>query len=127
MTDSACAAPSRTFLISLSDRLRGSLRKTNTVARIGGDEFAVVLEKISSARHVESLDRKILSVVSEPFQIDGLTLNVGASIGISIYPDEAASSERLIDLADPAMYRKNSGRAVHTPCARSRSERIASR
>ena len=91
-------------LIGVANRLRASLRKTDTVARIGGDEFVAILEEISSEREIRRLAGKILHAVATPDIIDGISHSLGASLGIALYPEDATEPMELIDKADKAMY-----------------------
>lgn len=92
------------LLISVASRLNASVRGSDVVARLGGDEFAVLL--IASGYMEAALVAKhIIEQVSAPHQIGNLTISVSASIGISLFPDTATTSQMLIKLADEAMYR----------------------
>ncbi|MGE5502894.1 MAG: diguanylate cyclase domain-containing protein [Actinomycetota bacterium] len=91
-------------LMGIGMRLRSVLRKTDTVARIGGDEFVAVLEEISGEKEVRMLAAKIMAAVAAPEIIDGVNHSVDASLGIALFPDDAYSSVELMDLADKAMY-----------------------
>jgi diguanylate cyclase (GGDEF)-like protein/PAS domain S-box-containing protein len=97
-------------------RLRGQMRSSDTVARLGGDEFAVVLPGINDASAVASLARKILRTLEQPFIVDGQALEVGASIGIALYPTHGADARTLLRRADIAMYsakQSNAGFTFH--------------
>ena len=105
-------------LIGVAYRLTGALRKSDTVARIGGDEFVALVEEIKEESQVEALARKILDAVSEPLAVHGLLLEVSASLGISIFPDDADSADKLLVLADKAMYfakQQGAGRICRHP------------
>lgn len=91
-------------LVGVANRLCACLRKTDTVARIGGDEFVAVLEEISGEKEVRGLAGKIVAAVSTPEAIDGVEHSLGASLGISLYPDDSSEPLELIDKADKAMY-----------------------
>ena len=96
-----------------AERLTGCVRGEDTVARIGGDEFTVVLPNISSAAHAEPVVQKILQVFSQPFTVSGHDLFVSASIGVTVFPDDGADPELLVKNADVAMYRsKERGRGT---------------
>jgi len=95
----------------LSKNLRGSdfaLKLSPSgapmVARLGGDEFTVVLQDLSGPHGADVVARRFLEIISRPIDIGGHEVVIGASIGISIYPDDAASRSDLLRLADAAMY-----------------------
>lgn len=92
------------LLKAVGQRIRDSLRKMDMVFRIGGDEFAVILDNTADPEQIERLARKIIRAVSTPFTINNLTINVGASIGISIAPSIANTMDLIIKTADLAMY-----------------------
>lgn len=92
-------------------RLRESVREVDTVARHGGDEFVVVLAELRQAADATRIARKILQSLMQPITVDGRAFRLGASIGISTYPNDGADPEDLLKKADLAMYRaKASGR-----------------
>jgi EAL domain-containing protein (putative c-di-GMP-specific phosphodiesterase class I) len=87
------------------------LRETDTLARLGGDEFTVVLEEIEDTSRAATTAQRLLGVLAQPFHVQGHELFVGASIGISVYPDDGADATTLLRNADIAMYRaKDMGR-----------------
>ncbi|MDH5547255.1 MAG: EAL domain-containing protein [Gammaproteobacteria bacterium] len=88
----------------ISGRLRGALREEDTVARLAGDEFVVVLYDIKTRDNVESVVRKLLRAISRPMYIDKLTIESGASIGVSFFPEAGHTPAELIKNADIAMY-----------------------
>lgn len=89
-------------------RLDNLLRADDFVARLGGDEFAVLYTHPKVTKAASNLARKIIKIVSEPFEIGDRTYSVGASIGISIYPDDATDANSLLRQADLAMYQAKS-------------------
>ncbi|BAY92573.1 MULTISPECIES: CHASE2 domain-containing protein [unclassified Tolypothrix] len=93
------------LLVTVSQRLSNCLRGSDTVSRLGGDEFTVILRAIPQVQVASKVAEKILSTIKEPIVLDGYTTNVSASIGISIYPINSNDSETLIKQADSAMYR----------------------
>jgi diguanylate cyclase (GGDEF)-like protein/PAS domain S-box-containing protein len=91
-------------LILLSERLKRNMRKTDTIARIGGDEFVVILEEISGEEHLRVLAQKVMAAVTEPFEVDGNPLKISASLGIALFPDDTTDADQLVEFADRAMY-----------------------
>lgn len=86
-------------------RLTGCVRKADTLARHGGDEFAVVLPDLQLEADCQVVAEKILRALEPPFRVDGREFAIGASIGISLYPADAGDGETLLRNADVAMYR----------------------
>lgn len=100
------------LLIVVAQRLRDSVRQDDLVARLGGDEFAVVL-RTADEGEVVSVIRRILASLSAPLHIQGLRVQIGASIGAARAPADAADADSLLHHADLALYRaKESGRAT---------------
>ena len=98
-------------LQAVATRLREQLREVDTVARRGGDEFTIVITELHGTDAVEHLAENILERMVAPFEIDGLLLQLGASIGISLYPAHGTDPATLIKHADEAMYQaKQAGR-----------------
>src|SRR6185437_16049306 len=95
------------LLASVSARLRSVLRDSDVLARQGGDEFLVLLGDLSDdpTAAAESVGAKLLNALLEPFVVAGTEVRTRASIGISLYPDDAADTEALMRHADVAMYR----------------------
>lgn len=91
-------------LQGVAQRLRECVRETDCVARIGGDEFTMILTGIHDEEDAVAATRKILEAMERPFLVDGRALHVNASIGISIYPTDADNLESLVRNADVAMY-----------------------
>ncbi len=92
------------LLTELGKRLVQVIRKTDTIARLGGDEFAVVLPAISNLQRAERVSSRMLRAIQQPFELNGLSIDVGASIGIALFPDHAEEKEALLRCADVAMY-----------------------
>ena len=99
------------LLKAVGERLMGLLRKSDTVCRMGGDEFVMLLPNISSAESATVTAAKIVTAFREPFVCNGHTLTVTASIGIADFPDAGGDAETLLKNADIALYRvKDQGR-----------------
>jgi diguanylate cyclase (GGDEF)-like protein len=98
-------------LQAVAARLAAAIRTVDTVARQGGDEFVVILTGIANATAAEQVAAKIAAALAQPVTYDDTQLAVGASIGIAIYPDHAATPEGLLHAADQAMYKVKSRRA----------------
>ena len=91
-------------LQTVAERLRLAVRSADTAARIGGDEFVVILSDLSHAHFAGDVAEKILRAIGAPIHYDGHQLSVGASIGIAIFPDHAEDLDELKRVADRAMY-----------------------
>jgi diguanylate cyclase (GGDEF)-like protein len=99
------------LLKQVAKRLTTTLRLTDTVARLGGDEFVVLLESYKDDNNVSHVARKMLKAIGEPMQLGNHTVSVSPSIGIAMYPEDAADARELLKHADVAMYyAKDSGR-----------------
>jgi diguanylate cyclase (GGDEF)-like protein/PAS domain S-box-containing protein len=92
------------LLRAVGERLMKILRTEDTVARIGGDEFMLLLPEISRAEDVILIAERILGAFTEPFNVDGYELHVTTSIGFAIYPENGEDGDALIKNADMAMY-----------------------
>ncbi|EKE75148.1 EAL domain-containing protein [Gallaecimonas xiamenensis] len=93
------------FLVAMAKRLKGALRQQDVVARIGGDEFVVLLADVLHPGLVEESLNRLLKVINEPVQMEGTRLQVSASIGVTCYPDDSGDADLLLRHADQAMYR----------------------
>ncbi|WP_331775057.1 cache domain-containing protein [Sulfurospirillum sp. 1612] len=101
-------------LKQFSQKVLKIIRESDTLSRIGGDEFILLLETIKDPVEVLSVMLKIQNIFLEPFIIKDFTFFLSCSIGISVYPDHGSNSETLIKNADIAMYKaKNSGKNTH--------------
>lgn len=99
------------LLQAVARRITGALRKGDTVARVGGDEFVVLLEELGQSDCAALIGGKILAELSLPFRIQGHELEISCSIGISLYPQDGRDMATLISNADIAMYQaKQEGR-----------------
>jgi diguanylate cyclase (GGDEF)-like protein/PAS domain S-box-containing protein len=98
------------LLQEVANRLKQCVRDLDTVARMGGDEFVVLLENIQLPEHAANVAKKIRSAISQPIKIEGCSLCILPSIGIALYPDHGDEAQQLLRHADEAMYfeKKNS-------------------
>ena len=92
-------------LIEIASRFKNSLRAEDTISRLGGDEFTVIIENLESTESASILAQKLINNAQKPIIIDGHELFVTCSIGISIYPEDAHEDKSLINTADNAMYK----------------------
>lgn len=100
------------LLIEVARRIRECTRDSDTVARLGGDEFTVILTQLEDSKFAEVVAQKIINCMAEPFVLGEDVVYVSASIGITLYPDDAIEVEQLLKNADQAMYAaKNMGRS----------------
>ena len=94
------------LLVAVGNRLRGSLRETETIARYGGDEFVVVSEGVADETAVQAVADRVRAALAKPFTIQGRPYSVGASVGVAVaYPEASGGPELVIQQADLAMYR----------------------
>ena len=99
------------LLQKVSTLLKDSIRTSDTVSRLGGDEFTVILSQINTKKDIQVLANKITTKLQEPILVNDLALQVGSSIGAAIYPDDTEDIDSLIEMADIAMYKaKNNGK-----------------
>jgi diguanylate cyclase (GGDEF)-like protein/PAS domain S-box-containing protein len=105
-----------TVLIQVAHRLQSRIREEDFLARLGGDEFVVILDKLHAKEDAARVAEDLLLAISNPFYAEGHELAIGASIGVSIFPECAGSAEELIKEADSAMYiakREGKNRVMH--------------
>ncbi len=115
------------MLKEVARRLSQLLRKADTLARLGGDEFVLVLNEISGPRDAETVASKVLASMADPVELSGLDVQISASIGISIFPEDGVDAENLLQHADAAMYHaKKNGRNAFQFFA-PRDERVRTR
>jgi len=101
------------LLTDLARRLSRNLRGCDTIARLGGDEFAVLLDGPDARDAADEVAQRVLELSSDPFQIDEYRLQIGASVGIAVFPDHAEDAATLMRHADGAMYHaKESGGGI---------------
>lgn len=118
------------LLAQIGSRLNHYVRSGDTVARMSGDEFVVVLDRLNSHDDAVVAARKILRSFEAPFHLDGhIDCRVGVSIGAAIYPECLATPTELIDLADGEMYvvKRNGGRGIKVACPSSSADLSTSR
>lgn len=98
----------------VADRLRSTVRETDTVARFGGDEFAIIVTDIAEPAEAAMVADKLLNAVRQPFFIQGNEIRSGTSVGIAVFGPESADAEALLSHADVALYRaKSEGRGTY--------------
>lgn len=113
-------------LVGVAERIRGCLRQSDTLARLSGDEFAIVQCGLGQPGAAPLLAERVLAALSEPIVHDAILIPTGVSIGIGLYPLDAATPETLQSLADKALYRaKRAGRARFRLWTRPRPARAA--
>jgi diguanylate cyclase (GGDEF)-like protein/PAS domain S-box-containing protein len=99
------------LLIEAASRINGCVRASDTVARLGGDEFTAILTDLDDLTHVEIVAQKMIDSLAAPFRLGNEVVYLSASIGITLFPNDAATPENLIRNADQAMYAaKSNGR-----------------
>ncbi|MCB1971130.1 MAG: EAL domain-containing protein [Geminicoccaceae bacterium] len=98
------------LLQAVGPRLSGPLRKTDTLSRLGGDEFAVLLPPATDVATARSVAERLVEEILDPFSIEGMSLDLGVSIGVAVYPQHGSDLETLINNADAAMYKAKRGR-----------------
>lgn len=94
-----------TLLREIATRLRTSVREGDVVARVGGDEFTIVLQELEKKEDAAAMAQRVLRIVAEPIDVEGRRLYITTSIGITVYPDDGEDGETLLKNADNAMYR----------------------
>ncbi len=88
----------------VADRIRAEIRETDTVARIGGDEFVIILSSLPDTAIAERIASGLIAQIADPIRVESLEFPVSASVGISLYPQHGTTAEQLIRAADHAMY-----------------------
>jgi diguanylate cyclase (GGDEF)-like protein len=96
-------------LRQMAERVAALLDPSDTVARLGGDEFAVVVGSERAADHGLQVARRIRAALAEPFEAEGVSLELGGSVGVACYPDDGGDVEALMQRADVAMYQAKAG------------------
>jgi diguanylate cyclase (GGDEF)-like protein/PAS domain S-box-containing protein len=101
------------LLQEVAVRLKACVRESDTVARLAGDEFTVLLPHVEKHEDAAAVAEKIIAALAEPFLLDGREVHSGGSMGIAVYPEDASDDEALIKCADTAMYiAKKKGRGT---------------
>ncbi|MDH5392794.1 MAG: sensor domain-containing diguanylate cyclase [Gammaproteobacteria bacterium] len=102
------------LLVEVANRLKSAIRAEDTAARLGGDEFIIILSEVKSAADVKQVAQKVIRHINKDFYIDQHTVNIGCSIGYSIFPQHSKNIQSLIHVADNAMYQaKRAGRNTY--------------
>ncbi|MES0371370.1 MAG: diguanylate cyclase [Mariprofundaceae bacterium] len=103
------------LLVSIAKGISSKVREADTVARVGGDEFVIILEQIHELKNVTHIADKIINLFRQPFIIEGVACDVGVSIGIAVHPDDSDDVDDLVKKADTAMYHaKTSGKMKYS-------------
>ena len=97
------------LLVEVSRRLSGTVRDSDTVCRLGGDEFTIILDQVGRGEFAGSVARNIIEELGKPFLLHDREVFIGASIGIALFPDDDETAEGLMRKADAAMYQAKSG------------------
>ncbi|MDH3355741.1 MAG: diguanylate cyclase, partial [Chromatiales bacterium] len=101
------------LLIAVSERLLKLIRASDTLARIGGDEFTIIVNSVTEPEDLALIAHKIIALIEKPFDLLEHTVTIGCSIGSAIYPTNAADRESLLKQADSAMYRAKKSATEH--------------
>ena len=103
------------LLKTVSERLKACVREVDTVARMGGDEFTIILEGVTSEENILMVAKRITESIATPYELKGEHISIGISIGITIYPHDDHPVDELLKHADTAMYRAKQlgGSAFH--------------
>ncbi|MGT2478560.1 putative bifunctional diguanylate cyclase/phosphodiesterase [Methylobacterium oryzae CBMB20] len=102
------------LLATVADRLRSTVRATDTVARIEGDEFVILQAGIRDAAGTQALARRVVDLIGRTYMVEGHLLTIGASVGVALAPEDGADADRLLKNADLALYRaKLDGRGTY--------------
>lgn len=116
------------LLVNVARRLKSHLRSGDTIARIGGDEFVVLLEQLRQADQAAALAQSCIDALARPFAIAGQEIFITPSIGISLFPGDGSDAESLLKHADIAMYRsKEEGRHRYSFFTKQLSDKVKER
>lgn len=109
VNDSYGHAVGDALLVTLAQRLQAMLREGDSLARLSGDEFVILLAEMHSMRESESIVRRLLEAIDAPFEIKGHSVRVSGSIGITLFPTDDATADTLLRHANQAMYEAKAG------------------
>jgi len=113
------------LILEVSQALRETLRKTDTIARFGGDEFVILITNIADADHIARVADKVMEIFHRPVQIRGQEVFITASAGVSVFPADGEDAQTLIKHADIAMYTaKEKGKNQYAFCSANMKERV---
>lgn len=113
------------FLVEFAEKLKPKLKEKDTLSRFGGDEFLILYPHAKTIGEIESFAQEVLREITNPFQMDEREVSTGASMGISIYPQDGQNGEELIKFADLAMYHaKSTGKNRYTICTEEIKEKF---
>lgn len=116
------------LLKEVADRLRGVVRKADTISRLGGDEFTIIIDEIATPADSLLVAEKILNVFSAPFRLENHEMFVTASMGVTLYPNDGDTAEKLLKNADTAMYHaKDEGRNTYQFFSEEMNSRVSER
>lgn len=116
------------LLVAVSKRLRENVRNVDLVARMGGDEFAVIQKSVVSEEQAVALAQRVCEVMREPFDLDGIVANIGASVGLEVVKTPGMRSSEVISRADLALYAaKAAGRSTYRIYADGMKEAVTAR
>jgi len=116
------------LLLEMARRLRANVRDDDTVARLGGDEFTIILAELRQPEDAIGVAEKLIAAIEQPLPIAGTSIEVSASIGIALYPNDGTDAESLLRNADSAMYRaKEAGRNTYQLCTDDMKRRAVER
>lgn len=114
VNDSMGHATGDALLKEIAQRLTGLVRHSDTVARLGGDEFIILIDNPRDIKEVAQVAQRAVDAIARPMQLGSINLQVGASVGVAIYPQDATGCDQLLACADAALYKaKNSGKGVY--------------
>lgn len=92
------------LLRTVASRLRNLARESDTICRLGGDEFGILIPGLKKPQQIEALCQRVLDALAEPITVDGIAVKIGASMGACLYPDQAADLRQMLMRADQALY-----------------------